>query len=174
MSAPDASAPREPPPAFLETREETAFQRRQWLAERAGWAAMATLLCLFALGVFGSGPIGVSVAGGGPLRLEYDRFLRHETQTELRFLVAPVAGGDRFAILLSRAYLDRVRLESVDPQPERVEVGATATRFVFAAAGDTPLPVRLSVRPSSPGQMSGQARLEGASAALEFGQFVYP
>lgn len=52
--------------------EDLTFQRRNWAAERAGWALMAAVVALGLAGLFGPGPLSRPVAtaegmaAGGP------------------------------------------------------------------------------------------------------------
>ncbi len=51
-----------PPPRTLDVEEDMAFQRRNWRAERIGWAAMVAIVIAAVLGLFASGPLSWATA----------------------------------------------------------------------------------------------------------------
>ena len=72
-------------PPDIELAEDMEFQRKNWRAERIGWAVLAFILLAAALGLFGQGPLGGTVvaAGDDSLSLTYERFWRLSSPTRL-------------------------------------------------------------------------------------------
>jgi hypothetical protein len=166
----------------LEIDEDLPFQRREWVAERVGWAAMALLVLAALLGLFGTGPLASATAGNpaGPLWIEYERFNRLLAPATLRVhLGAGAARGGEARVWLDRRYLESVQLQRVTPQPDGVEAAPDRMVFVFRMAEpDQPTTITFSFKPERFGSLPGRAGLAGAGAPpdrpLRFRQFVYP
>lgn len=161
----------------LEIGQDIDFQRRSWVAQRVGWAAMALVLTAAALGLFGPGVFNAAVAGerGGALWLEYGRFWRSQSMATLRVHLVPAAGtagGSR--VWLSRDYLDAVSVQRVTPPPERVEARPDRLTYVFALAEPgRPTVVTFEVEPQRPGPLAAALGVEGGPA-VGFTQFIHP
>ena len=117
----------------LEIDEDARQERREWGVQRITWVLLYVLLAATALGLFGNGPLSKTVAGAadGSLSLEYERFMRHRSPDTLRVTATP--SGGRLDVAFDRAYLQRISIEQIEPQPERVVAGADATHFIFNA-----------------------------------------
>ena len=75
---------------------------------------------------------------------------------------------------LSRPYLERVKVERVDPPAEHVELGPAGQTFVFGVGDEArPGAVVFYVAPEQAGLLRGEVALAG-EAPLSFTQFVYP
>jgi hypothetical protein len=165
----------------LEVDQDLEFQRREWLAERIGWAVMALLVLAALLGLFGTGPLTRATAGdrAGPLWIEYERFNRLLAPSTLRVhLGAGAALGGEARVWLDRRYLESIQLQRVMPQPDGVEAAPDRMVFVFRVAEpDQPTAITFSFKPEHVGSLPGRAGLAGAAPSdqpLRFRQFVYP
>jgi hypothetical protein len=160
----------------LQINQDLKFQRRDWIAERVGWAVMALLIGAALLGLFGPGPLSSTDALSADhlLRIEYNRFGRVSGPTELRVHLAPEATrGGAARLWLDRAYLEGVQIERVTPQPVRVEAGPDRHVFEFAAAkAGQPTAVTFHLKFQRAGSLAGRVGLAD-QPALEFSQFVY-
>jgi hypothetical protein len=162
----------------FEIDEDMAFQRKQWVAERIGWACMALVLLAALAGLLGPGPLSKAVAGnpGGPISVHYDRFPRHSAMGKIKVILGPGAAKKSEArVWVSRTLLDAHRIHEVVPEPERVEAGGddryTYVFHVDDAAPETTLIFQLE--PESFGRCDGRIGLDGGpEVALR--QFVYP
>src|SRR4051794_40698086 len=93
----------------LEIEQDLAYQRREWAFERVGWLLLGLLLLAALVGLLGRGPLSNTTAGdpGGPLRVEYQRFLRHRSTSTLRVHLGPnAARGNEAHLWLDREYLE--------------------------------------------------------------------
>lgn len=182
-----AKPPRSNPPAprprgprrlgDLQVEEDESLRRKAATAHRVGWGVMAAFLALAMLGLFGSGPISRARAGGrgAPLRLEYERFGRHHTQTMIRAHLGPgaVARGEA-RVWLDLDYVEGIQLRRITPEPERVEAGPDRLTYVFPVArADRPTTVTFHFEPERVGPLAGRIGL-ATGEGLGFGQFVYP
>jgi hypothetical protein len=157
--------------------DEMKFHRRYWLVQRAGWALIGLVLLAAFLGLFGPGLLGKAhaVDQNSRLRVEYERFERKQAETTLRIGLGAGAAQDGEARLwLSREYLDGIEIQSVTPEPERVEAAGDRVTYVFRvtdAAQETP--VTFHFEPERMGRLRGRAGLADGTS-VDFSQFVYP
>ena len=166
----------------LEIDEDPAFQERSWRLQRRLWVALAAVLALGLLGLFGDGPLARTTATGGgvnpPLRLEYQRFGRHRASMDLNIDLPPEAdagpGPVEARLRLGRDYLDAVVIESIEPRPERVEASPGGSVHVFRRR-DPRRSCRITfrLRALRRGLVTGHVGLDDAPA-LRFTQLIYP
>ena len=162
----------------LQIAQNLEYQRRAWRRQRVEWVLLALLLVAALLGLFGAGLLSTVAAGdrNAPLWLEYDRFGHAQAESNrLLFHVAPAAASRaQVRLWLSRAYMERVRVHRVEPEPVAVEAAADRYTYVFAAPDlRAPTTVTFRFEPDEPGRLHGEAGLDGGPA-FEFSQFIYP
>ncbi len=162
----------ETPMAPFEDATDLEFQRREWAFERIAGIALASLVILAMLGLFGSGPLNAQSVQTSKLDLEYSRFLRREAPNEMRLTIRP-SRLDGFSLSLDRDYLERNNLESIDPEPDSKVLKADHVELQFPSKGPGPFVVSMRLRPTQTGPLSGTLRLE-PEEAIAFSQFVYP
>ena len=160
----------------LEINEDPAFQQRDWRIQRVGWAILALIIAVALAGLLGPGPLsGTMVSSGKTLEVEYQRFLRHGSQSELLVKVddeEQTAGEVRIAI--SRDYLDALDLQQVTPSPILVQAAGQSVVYVFArVAGSGPMQVKFAFEPDKLGAHSGRIAVAEDSRVL-IRQFTYP
>ena len=165
-------------PAGFEVDQDLAFQRRQWRAERVGWAVMALVILAALAGLLGPGPLNEATAGepGDPVSVEYQRFPRHAAPEMLvKVNLGPDATRDREVRLwVDRTYVDHFRIERIEPEPERVEAGADRLTYVFRVSEPgRPTAVQFHMEPDGYGRQHARLGLDGGPE-VAFTQFVYP
>ena len=159
----------------IEIDQDLDHARVLWRVQRLGWIAMLLVIIAGVLGVFGHGPLAKAHASGDGFTLDYDRFARHGATSSLVAEVEPGAlRGDTARLWLSRQYLDAVELESVVPEPERVETRGDVVLFTFLAT-DRSRPARITFkgRPDDYWSKSASAGIDGRGS-VSFHQFIYP
>src|SRR5262245_50828483 len=119
----------------LEIEQDLNFQKKEWLLQRIG----VTLLFMFVgaalLGFTGmGGPMSHAEAGerGGPLHVEYERFVRRNAQATIKVHVHSAPGVVRFWV--SSTYFEHVRIDSIVPAPQLVSVEAGRHVYEIRAA----------------------------------------
>jgi hypothetical protein len=162
----------------MEVKQDLEFQRREWVAQRVGWALMALVVLAGLLGLLGSGgPLSNASAHDedGAVRVEYERFLHRHSPTTLRAHVAAgVAEKGEVRLWLDLEYLARGELQRVTPEPARVEAGPDRHTFVFRMAdADRPTTVTFHFEADRPGPLAGRVGA-GDREPARFRQFVYP
>lgn len=170
-------AKKAPPAETLEVHEDPEFQRREWIFQRVGWGAMALFVIAALLGLFGQGPLSTAsfATADGAIRVEYDRFLHYHAQAELKIFVrADAADTNELRLWVDRDFLAGIELQSVTPEPERVEAGSDRHFFVFRIADRSKLTlVTFQFEPDEMGSLTCQLGTVDSETA-QFGQFVYP
>ena len=162
----------------LDEGRDIAYQRREWTAQRVGWAVMALLVLAAGIGALGSsGPAATAETGAsdGSLRVRYARLERHHAPSRMVIDVAPrFAESGEVRLWLDIGYAQQLSLESIVPEPESVEVEPERVVYVFAA-GDASGPLEITFLYEHDGfwwQVAQLGLTDGAP--VEFGQFVFP
>lgn len=149
----------------IELDEDDAFQRREWAVQRAGWAVLSLFVLAALAGAFGHGPLSSAEATAGTVQVRYERFVRWETPTTLE-----VTAGAPGSFVLGAAYLARVRVEEIHPEPKAQQPVPGGVRYTFDGA---PAVVRFTVEPQRMGRLHGRLVAPGG-ATTTLRQFVYP
>lgn len=160
------------PVSGLDLEDAEAFHERVWRLRRAGRLVMVLLILVGFAGLLGTGPLSrgeVSDAGG--LHVEYARFARAEAPASLRVRMPAQADGHRLAV--SRAFLDRVRIESVVPEPVRSETLGDQVVYVFVGRPGTEAVATFHFTPHVIGLARGTLGAPGL-APLTIWMIVYP
>ncbi len=167
----------------LQVDQDSAFQKRNWRAQRVGWWGIALVLLASLLGVFGYGPLSsVSQSdAGATLRLDYERFLRVQSDAELSIQVRPDAKHPaEIALWVNRDYLNAFRVQQITPLPERTQVAPDRVILFFTVAGQNQpsanqqaVEISFQLSALQMGWVSGTIGLENGPT-LHFWHFVYP
>lgn len=161
----------------LEIAEDFPFQRRSWLVQRVAWGFMALAILAALSGLFGSGPLSnaQSATPDGLLRIEYERFGRHNAPLTLRLHFArKVARDGEVRLWIDRAYLEDMKPERILPEPKNVEVGGERLLYVFPlGSAEGPGAITFDLKPGSAGVIHGRAGVDGGGE-LRFRQIIYP
>lgn len=155
----------------LEVDEDLEFQQREWNVQRVAWGVMGAVVLAAMLGAFGRGPLSNASVERDGLRLDYERFGRAQNPTTLRFHFI-AAAQETSRVLISRKYLDAVRIENITPQPQNVEVDGDWLIYSFLTRQGTAA-ATFRLKPEKLGALSGEARL-AQREPISFGQFIYP
>jgi len=162
---------RRPTHAGLQVQEDLAFNRREWIIQRAGWFLLALLIVAAACGLLGKGFLSNASSIEGPLKLDYERFERVQRPTKIR-LTLSVHSGERARILIGQDYLDAVRIERVVPEPESVQADARGLIYQFHASGE-PTVVTWHFQPERFGVLAGTMSVPNGPV-VSWTQLVYP
>jgi hypothetical protein len=155
--------------------DDLAHERKVWKVEHWGWGVFALILLAALLGIFGEGLLARAKAGrpNSALRIEYDRFVRYQAPTMLKVHVA--AGNNALpALWVARNYLDRVEVERISPEPERVKAGNNSLIYIFnIAQTNEEATISFQVKPTGYGKMPVSLGLVDGPQ-MDFTQFIYP
>jgi hypothetical protein len=152
------------------------FHRRQFLAERIGWFAMALYLAWALLGGFGDGWLSRKQASNDAqsCAIDYQRYGRRDAPFELRVRLRLAAPPDRISLHLNRQFVERVKLDRTTPAYESMQADAQGVRLLFLVE-----PTRgehifsIEYTPRRIGALHGVVR-PAAEPEVSFNQFIYP
>jgi hypothetical protein len=160
---------RQQPDAF---ESERIFHEHEWRIQRIGWCFLTIFLALAFAGLFGNGPLSHASASGAQGIVEYERFIRYGTPSEI--VVTPAAGavhGIR-RIEISSEYLEGFRIEHITPEPASVRMSGPRLIYEFTAAGSGAA-VSLHVDPQRLWRHRAVLQIDGG-APLAIWQLTYP
>jgi hypothetical protein len=161
----------------LQVNEFIEFQRREWRLGRVIWSCWFVFLGLGVVGLFGHGPISEAAVNdeSGQLRVEYGRFERADTESELRIDLEPVIANDgKVEVWFSENFVEEILIRAISPEPVETVVQEGRTVFQFLVDDDLG---RLSItftieHPGKTFTRSEIGIVEGP--AVHFWQLVYP
>jgi hypothetical protein len=152
------------------------FHRKQFLAERIGWAAMALYLAWALLGGFGDGWISRRQANDAAetSALEYQRFGRRDAPFELRVRLQLDVPREKISLHFNRDFLDRVKIERVTPAYDSMEADADGAALVFLVEPEAGEHIfTIEYKPQQIGSLRAVVR-PGQEREVAFDQFIYP
>lgn len=155
----------------LEIDEDLHFQQKEWFFQRIGVALLFLFVLAAVLGYTGEGgPMSRAEAGepGGPLHVEYERFVRRGGMSTVKLHLRSAPGDVRFWI--SAPYFEHVRIESVTPTPELVSV-ETDRHLYLIRSGSPDVTVTLEVEHETVGTVDADVGLVGGPS-VRFSQLA--
>lgn len=151
---------------------DETFQRREWRAQRAGWAVLALLVGGALAGLTGgSGPLARARVAQSSLEVDYPRIARRLRDAEVTIRSHAATSG-RFALRVERALFEDFALERVVPPPASVASDAEALRFEFALAAAGPIEIDFALRGERAG--AGRAALAAGDERVELRYLILP
>lgn len=160
----------------VEIHENQKAQRRIWVAERIGWAALFLLAAAAVAGMFGDGPLShVRSEIGDSVTVRYERTLRRSASSEIEVDVSGPSAGEDIVLLISQGLARILDPARSIPAPARIvalEDGGLALVFTMApGASDASLLLRLE--PKHAGKLKSKIAVEGGPP-LVFEQSILP
>ncbi len=161
----------------IDIDEDMAYQEREWKIQRVGWAVIWLLILAALLGGFGKGVLANARLGdpSGALTANYARIERYRSPTTIEVIVGPgQATAGNFALTLNRAFVDRISIDRIDPEPASVKSEVDRLRYEFEVTADgQPAHVFINYEYADFGLSEAHLALEGGPA-LTLKQLVYP
>jgi hypothetical protein len=158
-------------------KEDLRYHERYWNLQVAGWFGVLAIIAAALTGVFGGGGTFSRASIEGPgLRVEYSRFERMSSPTDLTLTIFRPPGSDvPNRIWISRAYLDSFEVSSITPRPESQSVESDRIIYSFGpAANDTErIVIRMQTDAGVFGLLTGQTGVAGG-ASVWFRQVIWP
>jgi len=157
--------------------QDAHFHRHAWIVQRIGWTAMALIAMAGLLGLLGRGPISSAAVESGDrrIRVQYDRFERHEAPTTFTITVDRRSGAERAArVWITREWLAGMRIDTVTPEPAAVEADSDRLIYTFRTPEpDAPLAITFHAQPQQIGRRTARIGVVDGPE-IGFWQFVYP
>lgn len=156
----------------LDSEADQEFHRREWLIERIGWLGVAIFLVLAFAGLFGGGPLSHARAGNAEGSIEYERFVRSGTSTDLVITPAHADPSGLHRVEITADYLEAFRIERITPQPTATRMAGPHLVYEFAAAAPGAA-ISFQVHPERLWRHTAVVKIDGG-APLEISQLTYP
>ncbi len=153
-----------------------AFQRRNWMVERIGWAAMALILAAAALGVFAVGPLSWTTVKDPEeiLSVEYERMQRQSAPATVKVKVAPQGvTADGIVLDIDEEFASAFKITEIWPQPVQSTAIPGGMRLRFDAAPGAPATIHFHVSPEEIGFIQPRLGLSGRDR-IALPTFTYP
>ncbi|MES2605445.1 MAG: hypothetical protein V4603_10945 [Pseudomonadota bacterium] len=144
--------------------EDLCQQEKLWKIERISWGVLLLIVIAALAGLLGHGYLSKRTAGSAEagFTIEYQRFERHQLQSQFTLQLTPEAvqqGTTR--LLVGRDFMREMEITSIEPQPVRNELagrfllyefdtsaaGAVVFHFLPVGFGSVQLEVGLEARP---------------------------
>jgi hypothetical protein len=146
----------------LQLEEDRPLQERIWTMERVAHGVFGLLVVAGLSGLAGSGgPIADTTLTGDAGSVTLPRIARWETPAEVA--VGFTQNQPRHRLTLAGPFVDRMIVESVQPQPARSSAGPDGLVYEFAAEGRAAARATLRVSPSRPGLSRLRIALDDAA-----------
>lgn len=158
----------------LQLEDDNAFHERIWRVRRVGRFGMLLLVLAGVTGLLGGGPLSrAEVWDPRGLRIAHERFARAEAPQTMRVQI-PAPAADAYRLAVSRDFLDRVRIDSVVPEPVLTEALVDRVVYAFARrAGTDPAVATFHFTPYSVGLVRAGLGVPGLTP-LTIWMIVYP
>jgi hypothetical protein len=165
----------------IEIEQDRKHLEREWRFQRVGWVLLLLIVLAALSGLLGRGPLARARSGpaNAPVRLEYERIVRHGSPTVLTVLLSPEANREKTVRLwIERGYLEAVEIERIVPEPEQQEVteqgGIPGILYsIRLMRSGQPARVCLYIKPDHYGLQRGKIGLS-ERPAVSFEQWVLP
>jgi hypothetical protein len=145
--------------------EQRAYRVRLVFAVVFGLVLVAALLGLLGR----SGPLSSTTKSAGDVGVDYERFVRLQTPTELTVHVR--GGAHKTNVALSRSFLESFQVDSFSVDPESTAV--TPDRVVYTFDQQAPSAVTVVLEPQRVGRQTGTIYGPGQNA-VRISQWVWP
>lgn len=156
-------------------KEDMRWQRRENTFQRIGEVILIALVLLGAGGLFSKGYLseGRQTAPDNSVSVEYERFGRVKSNMNLTIRLPQQSKGD-FSIRIGSNAMDRLQVQTLQPQPLRAVTAGSELILTFSSHGiNSAHTVWLGLQPQEAGKISMRVSLEGREPAL-FSQWIYP
>ena len=160
----------------LEVETDEKFSRRNAVAERIVWVILTLFILGGFVGFFGKGGISKTKkeSGDGALLIHYERYLRYNTNSEIKLSLLKPPAADSVRLIVSDGFIDNVVMENISPAPVASGMTSKGQMYLFRLEPGNFIPViTFHYRPEHNGTLRSTIVLPG-SQPLSISQFVYP
>lgn len=153
----------------LQLDEKLRHQVNGWKAQKIGFAAIAIIIVLTALGLFGNGQLSSTTIEQRSITLEYDRFLRYEKELNIYWRLS---GDKETTFQIPIQYLDYFKIENVVPDGYETNISDGYVNYTFIADQPAEIIVHFYLNPQKTGSISGAWIVNDQS--FQITHFIYP
>lgn len=159
----------------IQIGEDVAFQVRVNRFQRLGRGLLILVLIGALLGFAGGGLFSGATTrdAAGRLSMRFDRFARATAPQYIELQVASKEAESDFELWIDAAFLRRIQVDSIAPQPDEQSASGDGVRLRLDVDPPSSLTeVVIRYRPLGPGLLRGRFGVGPANIVIE--QFVYP
>ena len=156
--------------------DDGSFHRVELRWQRWGRVALALFIIAGFLGLFGSGPLSRATmrSADGAVLVEYERFARAHSTTEVRLRVSTAdALGGVLDLWIDQAFARTIELEQIIPEPKQSTADELRLEFEIPASRGVVVPIVLRYRPRKLGVPTASLGI-ATRPTIRFRQFVFP
>ena len=158
----------------LELQDDPALEQREWEIQRIAWFLMALIVTAALLGLFGAGPLSsrVVTSSDGRFWLEYNRCERFQSPSKLR-LQLRANSQPAARVWISRKFMEKVKVDSIVPAAERVEMRDDGLVYTFSVPRAAPSSITFHLETEEMGSYPLRIKVDDGPP-LEADHWVYP
>ena len=159
----------------LEIGQDLEFQKKEWKAELFGWILMALLLLAALLGLLGGGPLSQASAASEAISIDYHRFTRYQSPTQLLITASPNAVSEgTVRLVLDQDYINSFNVQYVLPEPDSVELVQDTYIYTFTVnEPDQSMKIIFDLESDEIGTIAGSLGVDGGQE-VRISHLVYP
>ena len=151
----------------MEMQDEIELHKKGWVAQRIGWVLLALILIAASLGFFGNGLVSKRYLSDEIASVSYERFGRFETPIEMK-VNANIK--NKLELKIPQAYLRKMELDKIVPQPEEQRI--ENDNMIFSFAANDLAQVTVYFLPQATGTISTSVDINGRT--FNISHFIYP
>lgn len=152
----------------LELEDDIGLHKKGWLIQAIGWSIFFIILLLAVAGLFGTGPLSYTTISQNSDQIEYERFLRFESESEMVIRLNGLS--DTVHIKVPTAYDDYIDIVRITPLPFKNEIIAGNTVYSFLARKNATVHVTIMAKKS--GYFKGEIIADDSKFQLV--HLIYP
>jgi hypothetical protein len=152
----------------LDLDDDLAFHERGWKIQKIGWIIAFILLAFALAGFFGTGAVSRRTITHEGSSMEFERFLRFESEAELIFNVTNVR--DTLILKVPQSYLTYIDVTEISPIPASNRIDENVITYYFVAKGHATIHCTLMAK--KPGMLNETITVN--NTPFEISHLIYP
>lgn len=148
--------------------EDLPLHSTGWKVQKIGWTIALLLLIMAALGLFGTGPVSRRILYSGTDAVEFERFLRYESEDEIVFTANNIK--DTLTLSIPESYFAYINVTAITPLPSRNVVNNDVVTYYFPAKGNAKIYCTIMAKKS--GKVSENFTINNRSYIIS--HLIYP
>lgn len=155
--------------------DEARFQKREWRAQRIGWAVLAAIILAALSGLLGDGPAAHQVISTPVAKIEMVRFGRRAAALEWKITPIKRTAGT-LRISMDAAFAQQFEIKSIQPEATSARLSGAQWIYDFDSIGGaqpSSAAVVFHVEPRHMGLHRGRLQI-GDADPVAVAQFIYP
>jgi hypothetical protein len=152
----------------LQIEEHIDLHITGWIIQRIGWALMLAFVLSSAAGLFGTGFLSHKKLTKDGIVLNYERFGRHQNDTELEIHANNLHG--KLQLILPREYTGAFELQKIVPEPEDQKVVNGSNVYEFSAEKEAHITFYITPRQTG----SVEATVVVNNSDFHLTHYIYP